>query len=226
MFWEDEKEEEVYRVPDDVVDLVFALESAALPVDHAYALSQAVRALLPWLGEEPGAGIHAIHGGESGNGWQRPDEADALIHISRRTKLVLRLPKQRLEEAGSLSGARLDVAGHPLQVGKSAVRPLSAHTTVYARYVVDTADQGEEAFLARCLGELRDMGVQARKLVCGRARRIRTPEGELHARSLMIADVSLEEAVRLQQQGLGPARELGCGLFIPHKGINVQHERG
>jgi hypothetical protein len=37
---------------------------------------------------------------------------------------------------------------------------------------------------------------------------------------LMIADLEIEESVRLQQSGLGPYRHLGCGVFIPHKDIN------
>jgi len=36
----------------------------------------------------------------------------------------------------------------------------------------------------------------------------------------MIADLEVEESLRLQQKGLGPYRYLGCGLFIPHKGID------
>jgi hypothetical protein len=35
----------------------------------------------------------------------------------------------------------------------------------------------------------------------------------------MIADLPVEESLRLQKTGLGPHRYLGCGLFIPHKGI-------
>ena len=29
------------------------------------------------------------------------------------------------------------------------------------------------------------------------------------------------EPVRLQQHGLGPHRAMGCGIFIPHKGIDA-----
>jgi CRISPR/Cas system CSM-associated protein Csm4 (group 5 of RAMP superfamily) len=36
----------------------------------------------------------------------------------------------------------------------------------------------------------------------------------------MLADLAVEESVRLQQRGLGPGRTLGCGLFLPHKDIN------
>jgi hypothetical protein len=37
----------------------------------------------------------------------------------------------------------------------------------------------------------------------------------------MLADLTAEESVRLQEQGLGPLRQMGCGIFIPHKGIDA-----
>jgi hypothetical protein len=37
----------------------------------------------------------------------------------------------------------------------------------------------------------------------------------------MVADLEAEESVALQQQGLGQGRMLGCGLFVPHKGIDT-----
>ena len=37
----------------------------------------------------------------------------------------------------------------------------------------------------------------------------------------MLADLSADESLRLQQFGLGPYRYIGCGLFIPYKGIKA-----
>jgi len=37
----------------------------------------------------------------------------------------------------------------------------------------------------------------------------------------MLAELSLEESVRLQQRGLGSHRSMGCGIFLPHKGISA-----
>jgi hypothetical protein len=60
-----------------------------------------------------------------------------------------------------------------------------------------------------------------RKALCGKTLALATPEGALAARSLMLADLSLEESVRLQQHGLGSHRAMGCGIFLPHKGIHA-----
>ncbi|MGD9164124.1 MAG: type I-MYXAN CRISPR-associated protein Cas6/Cmx6, partial [Chromatiales bacterium] len=70
MFWQEETDEEQYVVPDDVVDLIFKIKCRTLPVDHAWPLSEAIHQALPWFAEERQAGLHLIHGADSGNGWE------------------------------------------------------------------------------------------------------------------------------------------------------------
>lgn len=42
------------------VDVVFGLAGTSLPSDHAEALARAVAQWLPWLDDEPAAGIHPL----------------------------------------------------------------------------------------------------------------------------------------------------------------------
>lgn len=220
MYWQEAKENERYIVPDDIVDVVFSIQCRCLPVDHSYSLSQAISAALPWFADEEHAGLHTIHGAESGNGWMRPDDPKALLHLSRRTKLMLRLPKHRIEDAGKLTGRTLNIGGNTMQVEKAVVKPLSAITTLFSRYIVASEGMDELAFMREMQALLADMGIQPKKMLCGMERVIATPERKIHTRSLMLADLGVEESVRLQQRGLGPGRTLGCGLFLPHKDIN------
>lgn len=219
MYWQEEKEHEVYAVPDDVVDLVFAIDCKSLPVDHADALLRAISAVLPWFGDEPQAGLHTIHVADSGNGWERPSGAGDLLYPSHRTKLTLRLPRHRVENARALSGSFLDVAGHAMRVGDAKVALLSTHPTLYARYVACPEEQGEEQFIADVVRQLRDLGIRFKKVLAGKHTCLHTPAGPIFTRSLMIADLPPADAVRLQERGLGPHRGLGCGIFIPHRSI-------
>lgn len=226
MFWTEEREEDkAFKVPDDIVDLSFALQCKCLPLDHAYALSQSLQRVLPWLAEEDAAGVHLIHVAESGNGWYRPQSGDALLHLSRRTRMMLRVPKHRIEDARRLEGQRLDIGGHALEVGESIVKQLSALSTLFARHVVMAdAAMSEAEFLEYVVSELRSLEIPVRKILCGRAHDLNTPSGPIHTQSVMVADLEPEAAVRLQQQGIGPARKMGCGLFLPHKGIKPVKE--
>ena len=69
MYWQEDEIEETPSVSDDVVDLVFKLQCKCLPVDHVYPLYEAVEKVLPWLKEEPQAGMHEVHVAASGNGY-------------------------------------------------------------------------------------------------------------------------------------------------------------
>lgn len=229
MFWEDDKDENSpTAVPDDVVDLVYSISCKCLPLDHAYSFSEVIRAALPWMDDEPQAGIHLIHGAESGNGWMRPeDTTNELLHLSKRSRMTLRVPRHRIDDAMGLTGEKLDIEGHSLEVGKAKVKLFSTLPTQFARYVVvpeGVSHEDEEAFMAYAVEEFKALDVQVRKLLCGRAHALKHPEGDLHTRSIMLADLELEEAVTLQQQGIGQHRKIGCGLFMPHKGIKAVHE--
>jgi len=220
MYWQNKDDQREFRVPDDIQDVAFRIRCPSLPLEHAHALSSALHEALPWLAGEERAGIHLIHGAESGNGWVRPEDPETeLLHLPRRARMTLRLPKERIGDAQALIGKVLDIGGFPLEVGEATVKPLSPVSTVFARYVVDRNEAGEEAFVEAVAGEVRDMGIAVRKLMCGRVHRLRTPRGEILTRSVMLADLDKEEAIRLQQRGVGPERKLGCGLFLPHKGI-------
>jgi hypothetical protein len=86
------------------------------------------------------------------------------------------------------------------------------------------AHDDEAAFMVAAAEQLQTLGVKVRKLLCGRAHAIQHPDGDLDTRSIMLADLEAEEAIALQQHGIGPHRKMGCGLFIPHKGIKAVHQ--
>lgn len=214
-------------VQGDVVDAVFAITCRSLPVDHAWALSQAVGNALPWFSGEPDAGLHTVHGAASGSGWMRPEGADALLQLSHRAKLALRLPRHRVEDAAALLGHTLEVAGWPLRVDRLAVRPLSRITTLHAHGVVfaDADADDEIAFVSAAEDELRTLGIVPATLLCGRATPIATPAQVYQTRSLMLAGLTRAQSLVLQRRGLGVERRLGCGVFIPHKDIGDLNSR-
>jgi CRISPR-associated protein Cas6 len=219
MHWEDDsKRQNEFIVPDDVVDVSFKLICRQLPTTHAYELAQALYSALPWLKDEPEAGIHQIHGATSGNGWERPADGE-LIHLSRRSRMHLRVPKQRIEATQSLTGTSLDIAGHALEVGESTIKQLQPQATIFSRYVIVPSGLDENGFLDMLVNELQKRGIHVRKMLCGIGHTLSTPEQDYETRSVMIADLDKQTSIELQETGIGPGRHLGCGIFLPHKGI-------
>lgn len=223
MYWQDDEDKQAgFQVADDIVDLVFDIKCKTLPVDHAYSLYSALREALPWFEEEEAAGLHLIHVAESGNGWMRPEDPEnEVLYVSRRTKFTLRLPKHRIADVETLLGQELDIAGHALELTKYSTKLLQPLPTLFARYVMSSADEDEMAFMQRMAAAMKEMGIPVKKMMPGRSHQLRTPEGAIHTRSLMLADLTPDDAITLQQRGVGEGRKIGCGLFVPHKGIKA-----
>jgi CRISPR-associated protein Cas6 len=220
MLWEEETKKEDYVVPENVVDLSFKIECKQLPVSHASELYQALHELLPWLPEEPAVGIHQIHGATSGNGWERPAD-DGLLHLSKRSRMTLRMPSHRLDDVDALVGQSFDIAGYPVKVGGYNVKPLMPQAVIFSRYVAMPHGMEEDEFINWVADGLAERDIKVRKMLCGMGHNIQTHEGEVSTRSLMIADLDKPTSIALQEEGVGPLRHYGCGIFLPHKGIRA-----
>ena len=223
MFWQEDDKKDDVSTSDKVVDVSYKIDCKQIPTSHATALAAALYKALPWLKDEPGAAIQQIHGATSGNGWERPADGE-WIHLSRRTRMQLRLPVERVEAAQALCGMTLDIAGVSLTVGEMSTKPINPLATIFSRYIVVPDGQSEDAFLQWVAESLAQLGVPVKKLLCGMGHTIEVNGENLETRSLMIADLDKASSVLIQETGLGPYRHHGCGIFIPHKGIKAVGE--
>lgn len=229
MFWQEDRPEREVAIPDDIIDVQFALSGKRIPVDHAHALAAAIAGSLPPEVAAAELGVHSVHVAGSQNGWERPaHDGHHHLMLSRRTKLTIRAPKQQaaaLKQA--LTGQTLSVGGCQLNIGAAKERLLSGETTLFARHVVDPFQANdEERFLEWAVGELRALDIAVRKALCGKTTRLATPDGALLTRSLLLAELSVSDSLALQRRGIGTGRQMGCGIFIAHKGIDAVQPEG
>ncbi len=217
MFWQEDIKEEHFTLPDTIQDAVFNIHAKILPIDHAYLLSQALLKHLPWL-EKVNAGVFDISVAD-GNGWEQ-DHEFGFYYPSKRSKLSIRIPKERLDEVAILAGKTLDLGDYEINVVK-VLKPklMSDMQIVFAKHIACDENADEEVFLQSAFTQLQILGIQPKKMMAGLKRKITTPEGVIHTRSLMVADLRKVESVKLQEVGIGEHRLLGCGLFLPQKGI-------
>jgi CRISPR-associated protein Cas6 len=222
MFWQEDDDNRI-RQESDIVDLLFDIQCREIPVDHAHALSSGLREHLPDIGPDAAIGVHTIHVAGSQNGWERPDfSREERLLLSRRTKLTLRVPKEKAEAISEqLYGKTVRLEDCELTIGKARQKELSKQGTIFSRYVQCLPDEEEMDFLQRVADELRAHGIRVKKAMCGKTTMVYTPEGEVATRSLMLADLRTDESLLLQEKGIGPGREMGLGIFIPHKGIEA-----
>jgi CRISPR-associated protein Cas6 len=187
-----------------MVDLPFALEGDALPREHRGLLAAALEAALPWLSELPGAGVHRLNVSAGGG-------PQALL--SGRTRLTLRVPRERAGDAMALAGRELQLGASRLRVGAAHVRELLPYSALYA-CLVASGDADETAFVDAVVAELKALDVACRA-ICGRHQV--TEAGAIQGFSLMLDGLNAAHSLRVLEAGLGPHRRLGCGVFVPHK---------
>lgn len=196
--------------PIAVTDIQFGLRGVRIPLDHGFLLYREMTRLLPWLADEAQAGIHPIHGADSGAG--------ELI-LNHRTKLVIRISAERANDLLDIQNKTISVGGHALQIGAGKARALPSHTPLYAHRVT-TGSTDDTGFARDIMHLLDELGIETR-FISGKPQTISTDAGLMSGYSLMLHGLPIEHAIRVQQVGLGYHRLLGCGIFIPHKSINA-----
>lgn len=191
----------------DMIDVVFDLNGSSVPEGYPFTLWSEVIRYLPWLADEENAGILPLRGSASGEN----------TLLSKRTKLVLRVPAELASQAGQLSGQQLNIDGNILIVGKGKERQLQETTTLHAHLVESSLSEIE--FLADMKEKLQAMNISC-NLICDKHRKVRGANQTLSGFGLVLHDLKPQASIQIQQIGLGGARHFGCGIFVPFKKIS------
>ena len=216
--WE-EDEKILLKDTSHMIDVAFHINCKTLPYDHAYELSKEIINRLPWMKDAKLSGIQTLHGPDSGNGWVRSENEE--IFLSKRTRLILRVPRSDVIKTKSLEGKIIKVLGSEIKIGKSTTKSFLVVRDLICRFVLCDDSQDEEGFLSDVRNELKNHNVLIKKAICGKTKNLTIDGNKKFTRSLMIADLSKEHSILLQDLGVGDGRLFGCGIFLPHKSIDA-----
>jgi CRISPR-associated protein Cas6 len=189
-------------------DIAFPVAGDMIARDYPVALYRALAERLPWLDEEPVAGVHPLRG-------LTPCHLGMLV--GGRTRLVLRVPEHRAEACEALQGAELRVPA-TLRLGRASRRELLPYPVLHTRLAV-TGAQDEAAFVNEVGDELTTLGIDCDTIVGRRGELRLDAEATLVGYSLMLHGLSPANALVAQEHGVGRQRKLGCGLFVPHRSV-------
>ncbi len=194
----------------EMVDVIFGLAGESLPRDFEWPLFREVTRVVPWLAKTPRAGILPLRG---------PRTAEGGVMVTHRSRLVIRLPRDRVCSASALERAELAVAGARLTLGEGSFRKHQPSATLYSPRV-NTGEADEVRFLAGLETELEALGVRGR-LICGRRVQVQLEQGAETAYPVAVHDLREADSLVLQRAGLGRGQAVGCGLLVPHKTIQA-----
>ena len=196
------------------VDMSFPIRGRTIPRDHGYALYGALSRVLPSV---HGADWIAIHGIAA-------QQADANLSLERAGRLRIRVPSERIGEMIALAGTSIEIAGHSVEIGAPTVHPLVPAAILDARLVVIRLTGGipkpfdnevfERRFLAEAHRQLAALGATGELVISGR-QSLRVGGQRVIGCSVRVGGLSSDDSIKLQIEGIGGKRTMGCGVFRP-----------
>lgn len=194
----------------EMVDIAFTIAGENLPPGFEWPLYREVARLVPWILKTPRAGILPVRG---------PRTPEGGVMITNRSRLVVRLPRDRVCSSSAMERKTIAVGGRTVTLGEGSFRKHQAAATLYSPRVT-TGEADEVRFLALIEEELAVLGVNGR-LICGRRVEIELEEGRVPAFPVAVHGLREADSLLLQRTGLGRGQPVGCGLLVPHKTITA-----
>lgn len=195
-----------------VVDLFFHIQGKEVPVDHGYTLYSAISRILEsgddnkWLHNADNVGLLPIRGHYVGRG---------QLVLDQHARFGLRLPVDLIPKVLRLAGKRLDVNGEALRIGVSTTSALIPAPVLYAHIVTTKNGEDEARFDAEVQRQLDALAIKG-KPARGPRRIVTIKDKKVVGYSLLVSELTAEESICLQENGLGGRRKMGCGVFVPH----------
>jgi CRISPR-associated protein Cas6 len=190
------------------VDLSYPVLGKLLPVDHGYALYAAISRVLPVIHEDLEIGLKLVRGRYIGNG---------LIDISPTSELILRLPISKIGQFLGLAGKKLEVLEYCLRVGVPHTRALIPVAALYSTLVTTKNGHDQERFEAEVRSQMASLDLKGR-LAIGKRRTFQVHGKQVVGYEVLVSELTAPESIRLQEQGLGGRRKMGCGFFEALRG--------
>jgi CRISPR-associated protein Cas6 len=210
----------------NIVDVAFQLAGESVPVDHGYQLYSALCVAVPALHGATWLSVHPLSGNPTPPG---------KLSFRDNARLFLRLPAERIPDVLPLAGRTVEVAGARLALGAPNVSALVPAPCLDARLVVlkltdaphrENEELGRQtldtaAFAERYATELKRqliaLDIQSPPDLCGR-RSITVSGRRVIGYSVRVSALSADQSLRLQVNGLGGKRRMGCGVFRATRG--------
>lgn len=198
------------------VELSFGISGQTLPADHGYGLYSAIAYQQPALHQQEWLSLQTITG--------IPDK-QGKIYLTDKSRLRIRLPGDKVPLVYTLAGKQLTIGNHHIRLHIPQIFGLKPAGKLRSRIVTIKKFQEPEPFLEAAKRQLNELGIQ------GTASIPMNVEGGLDRKAIKIkrysvvgfglevADLSEENSIKLQEYGLGGKRLMGCGIFVPMRGL-------
>lgn len=186
-----------------IVDLWFPIVGKTLPSDHGYAFYGGLCHVLPELHKAQWWGLHTVRGAHSMAG---------VIALSKMPRVGLRVPSERIASVLPLAGRRVEVLGHRIGLGSPTVEALAPAIALSARIATIKPFLEPEPFKQAAEKQLAELEVVG-KVALGARKVVRIGGRQVVGFSVRVSELAPDASLRLQEEGIGGRRRMGCGVF-------------
>lgn len=207
-----------------IIELAFPVLGQTLPSDNGYEL---YAALSKTLGSHLPERISIASIGGTSLGHRQ-------IQITRATRLRIRTPSEEIGQLLPLAGKYLNVGGHAIGLGIPEVRALEPAQSLLARIVTIKGFIEPDSFLQAVQRQMESLKVKGKASIPvfdegprkGELRRriIQIKDRVIIGFSLRVEELSDHDSYQLLTNGLGGRRHMGCGIFVPMRHLQEDHD--
>ncbi len=195
-------------------DYLFPVEGQSIEVDHAHPLYGGICRIVPEFHEYNSVGIFGINGKLSGAYSKR-------LNIDADSGLRIRLPLDLSRSIYKLAGKTLQIHQDKIYLGIPELELLVPSQNLTARLVTIKGFQDASTFEAAAQNHLDRLEIVGKVRVSTRSdgqprcRTVKIHNKKVVGFATRVEELSDRDSLRLQQQGIGGRRKMGCGLFTP-----------
>lgn len=199
-----------------IIELKFQVQGKEIPSDHGYWLYSALSRMIPELHEIENISICGISG--------LPDQFRTL-HLNKSSKLRIRTENTNLPILLKLAGKQITLGDSKIRLGIPQAYMLKPHKTLYSRLVTIKGFLEPMEFKDSLKKKLVRLGINQEPILFQKdssdypiRKTVRIKDKEIVGYPVLIPNLSPDESILIQEQGLGGRRKMGCGSFVGVRG--------
>ena len=213
MYIEDqEQHEDIASIHNPYIELVFPVIGQNLPIDHGYQLYSALKYRLTQLKNWSDTSIKTISG-------KCDRHKRNEINLTERSKLLIRLPAEKIPFVYSFSGKSLTIGKHKIRLGIPEMNFLQPKSKLRSHIVIIRGYEEANTFLEAARRQIEELDIKADiKLIF---KKDGTPKRKTIKVKQTLVGFGIEannlreaDSIILQEKGLGGKQKMGCGVFI------------
>ncbi|MFA5759510.1 MAG: type I-MYXAN CRISPR-associated protein Cas6/Cmx6 [Clostridia bacterium] len=201
------------------IDILFPLSfrhESIIPRDHGYLLYSGISRIIPKIHNDD-VFIHRIHGINERN-W---------IRLTNYSVIGIRINIDEAECLRELVGSRIRIGKEEVWLGKPGYRKIEMSDKLFVPGVtIKFCEIGSGGLLGNFMDAIhKKIGIDIKVEIKRRAY-TEVKGKKLCGYDIFLDGIDLKESIRLQEEGIGGRKRMGCGIPVKPKGIIIQRSPG